>query len=268
MIDVKWRTWGKGLPPKPIKLEIPGWAGDHKEHSNGCTPQPWHCVPFVEGSTYGLELIYPFDAETKVVTENDEVKFISAFTKEECIWSEEPTPPFSNFAPGHYGHTSCLDLIIPEDHVIRLEPHPRFFTDRTGTVPIVVPGHIQSWWSKIFFIVFKAPAEGQMHIFKKGEPYGQILIVPKKSQYNLTEMSAEDKIKRSNLDNNINKFKDQIAKNKWKDHKGNSFDDKYKQLASAFVKNGQDGITELIRSADCKVKNKQNVKVIGKFIKK
>lgn len=60
-IDVLWRTRHKGLPPRPIKLQIPGWAGHDLNHGDGATPQPWHCPPFVDGSTYGLELLYPFD---------------------------------------------------------------------------------------------------------------------------------------------------------------------------------------------------------------
>ena len=65
-IDVRWRTNHKGIPPRPIKLEIPGWSGRDLRHDDGATPQPWHCPPFVDGSTYGLELVYPFDAECAV----------------------------------------------------------------------------------------------------------------------------------------------------------------------------------------------------------
>ena len=63
---LKYRTFGKGLPPRPIRLEIPGWAGDTSKMEDGSVPQPWHCNPFVEVSTYGLELIYPYDAECHV----------------------------------------------------------------------------------------------------------------------------------------------------------------------------------------------------------
>src|SRR5581483_5793386 len=116
----------KGLPPRQIRLQIPGWAGDSHDHGDGAKPQPWHCPPWVDGSTYGLELIYPFDTECHVVNDNGEIKFIGDFSP------EQPTgikfPPFMTFAPGHYGYTSALDIQVPDDHVLRIEPHPRFYT--------------------------------------------------------------------------------------------------------------------------------------------
>ena len=44
---------------------------------------------------------------------------------------------------------------------MRTEPHPRFYTDTTDTVPIAVPALLRTeWWPMISFIVFKAPREG------------------------------------------------------------------------------------------------------------
>ena len=65
-IPVRWRTKHKGLPPQPIKLRIPGWSGHGRDHGDVGIPQPWHSPPFVEGSTYGLELRYPLEAECRV----------------------------------------------------------------------------------------------------------------------------------------------------------------------------------------------------------
>ena len=65
-IKLKYRSLFKGLSPKPIKLEIPGWAGEQNKHTNGDKPQPWHCPPFIEAATYGLELCYPFETECRV----------------------------------------------------------------------------------------------------------------------------------------------------------------------------------------------------------
>lgn len=257
IIDINYKLYFKGIKPKPIKLQIPGWAGDSHEHSNGCKPQPWHCVPFVEGSTYGLELVYPFDTECIVYTENNTTIFEGDFSKE-CVWSKDKKPPFSAFAPGHYGMTSSLNLKIPKDYIIRLESHPRFYTDNTNTVPIVVPGHIQSWWPRIFFIVFKTPPEGHKHIFRKGEPYGQMLILPQKVQYNINPMSYEDEMENMILEKNILDYSDKLSKNKWKDYKGNVFDDKYKQMAIYYNKN---------KTVDmCKILDK-SVKIKNKLIK-
>ena len=43
-------------------------------------------------------------------------------------------------------------------------PHPRFYADRTGTVPIAVPALVRNWWPMLFFMVFKSPSEGRTHI--------------------------------------------------------------------------------------------------------
>jgi hypothetical protein len=32
----------------------------------------------------------------------------------------------------------------------------------------------------LFFCVFKAPAEGRSHVFRPGEPFAQIIVIPKK----------------------------------------------------------------------------------------
>lgn len=71
-IGIKYRTWFKGVAPRPIRLEIPGWAGEKNWESG----QPWHCKPFVDGATYGLELIYPYDTEVAVVSKNGVSEFL------------------------------------------------------------------------------------------------------------------------------------------------------------------------------------------------
>lgn len=273
-LEVKWRTWYKGIPPRPIKLQIPGWAGDSHGHSNGDKPQPWHCVPFVDGSTYGLELIYPFESECRVYRdENGKLIFEGDF-ENEAPWQskneeERCLPPFSSFAPGHYGFTSSMDIAPPEGYVLRLEPHPRFYTDTTGTCPIAAAGHIQRWWSRIFFVAFKAPLNGETHIFKKDEPYAQILIVPERVTYNMVEMKDSEKVARSKREETISERSQYIAKNVWRDHVGNQFDDKYRRLKSAHAKGGIEAVDEMINNAN-KQHDQKNPKrhIKKKFFKK
>ncbi len=55
---------------------------------------------------------------------------------------------------------------------MRTEPHPRFYTDTTDTVPIAVPALLRTeWWLTISFVVFKSPGVGRTHIFRPGELY-------------------------------------------------------------------------------------------------
>lgn len=270
-LEVKYRLWYKGIPPRPIKLQIPGWAGDSYGHDDGDKPQPWHCVPFVDGSTYGMELIYPFEADCFVYRDKKgELKFDGNF-KDENPWksndsNEKTTPPFSSFAPNHYGFTSSMDIEPPEGYVLRLEPHPRFYTDSTGTCPIAVPGHIQRWWSRIFFVAFKSPLKGETHIFKKGEPYAQILIVPEKTKYDIKEMTNAEKAVRSKREEAISNKQQHIAKKTWYDHIGNKFDDKYRRLKSAYQKGGYAAVDNVLEKAENKKETSINIK--KRFFKK
>jgi len=246
-IEVRFRTWYKGLPPQPIKLKIPGWAGENHDHGNGAKPQPWHCPPFVDGSTYGLELLYPFENDCKVVNDGGTIKFEGDFSQE--VIEAYKQPPFDVFAPGHYGFTSSLDIVGPPNHIIRLEPHPKYFTDETWTTPCVVPGHIQAeWWSRIFFIVFKAPPPGTYHVFRHREPYAQILVLPKKVAYELYPMDQEEYNKRTQLDAMINQGDKCLCNNAWVDNTGHHFNDKYKVLARQFHKGGTEGVEDFIKT--------------------
>jgi hypothetical protein len=249
---VKYRKWWKGIPPRPIKLQIPGWAGDSHGHATGDRPQPWHCPPFVEGSTYGLELIYPFDTECHIKNIDGKIVFEGEWEKEQPPDATQ-FPPFMSFAPGHYGFTSSLDIKCDPEYVLRIEPHPRFYTDQTGTVPVTVAGHIQgSWWPKIFFVVFRSPRPGEVHIFKKDDPYAQLLVLPKRVTYSITEMDANEQIKRGNRDAMIGKHAEMISKNSWKDYKGNAFNDKYKVLSAIFAKEGEEGVDRYLAGTEMK----------------
>lgn len=259
-LEIKYRTWYKGVPPRPIKLQIPGWGGEANQHTNGDKPQPWHCVPFVEGNTYGLELCYPFDSECRVTLEAGKPIFSGDFSKEQVDLPNLTLPPFSSFSPGHFGMTSALDIKVPEGYVLRTETHPRFYTDETGTVPCCLPGHLQTeWWPRIFFVVFKNPYPGQTIIFRKGEPYGQILIVPKKIIYDIKQMTDAEISERTSNETKIDQYAKQICKNDWHDHKCQNFDDKYKVLSRTFAKGGQIAIDKLMQSAAKKLETKLHI---------
>lgn len=229
-------------PPQKIRLKIPGWAGDSKNHSNGAAPQPWHCLPFIEGSTYGLELIYPFENDCKVINNNGKIEFEGDFSKEKY-----DSIPFESFAPGHYGFTSLLDIKVSDGYVLRLENHPRYYTDLEYLTPCVVPGHIQTnWWPRIFFVVFKYPPKNHYHIFKKHEPYAQILIIPQKIEYDIMPMhplDAQDRIECEKL-----MLRCEKAFNNWTDNNGNNFNDKYKILSTLYAKGGMDAINHYLEA--------------------
>lgn len=265
-IKVLYRTDGHTVGPRSIKMEIPGWSGE-KEHGDGAHPQPWHCLPWMEGSTYGVELLHPWEEfcistrEGKLVVEGDDPEL-------------KGHKPFKLFAPGHYGYGCGLDIQVPPGHILRLEPHPRFFIDTTGTVPLVVPGHIQTeWWTRTFFIVFKAPEEGRTHIFRKGEPYGQVLILPHRVKYDIREMTPEEAEKRIRWERISYHYDPQIGRRAWTAADGHRFNDKYKAMARAWQQEGAEGIEKLFQKAAIRAEAEKShaprpsSKVTGRFVK-
>lgn len=248
-INIKYRTWFRGVKPRPIRLDVPGWAGQ-KNYDVG---QSWHCKPFIDGSTYGLELVYPFDTECTVTTKDGQLVFTGDFTEERKLIGQDWERPFSSFAPFHFGFTSSLDLSTPEGYGTMILPHPRFYTDHTGTVPVPVGGFIESdFWPRVFFIVFKSPLEGQTYIFRKGEGYAQILILPKSPKYNITQMSKEEAAKRQEMEQILSDHAAAVATRTWQTINHETFDNKYKVLSNIAKKGGAEAVYNHLMNVDRK----------------
>ncbi len=243
---LKYRAFGQALPPRPIRLEIPGWAGDQSKAQDGSVPQPWHCNPFVEASTYGLELVYPYETECHVINDGGAVRIEWDFGRESA--AGVTGGEFVQFAPNHYGFNTSLDVQAPPGHVLRLEPHPRYFTDRTGTVPCPIIGHLQTeWWPKLFFVAFKAPLPGQRHIFRQGEAYAQLIVVPGRATYHVEPMTREEADDRLAQESSLASAKDYIAEQTWTDDRGQTFNNQYKVLTRIFHTSGAEGVRRAIR---------------------
>lgn len=246
-MDIKYRTYSKGVPPRKVKLDLPGWAGNKVDNVG----QPFQCKPWVDAATYGLELIYPFDTEVEITSKNGISEFHYSNNEE---WKEFKFPegiPFQNFTPNHFGFTSSMDIQTPEGYGTMILPHPRYYTDTTGTVPLPAQGFLESdWWPKVFFIAFKAPLEGQRYVFRKGEGIAQFIFVPKEPNYNVVKMTSEEENHRSLMDKIISRFGSQIATKNWKDDNGLIFDNKYKVLSSICKKEGVSGVEQRLFQID------------------
>ena len=248
-LEVRYRALPQALPPRRIKLAVPGWAGESSAHGEGSPAQPWHCQPFVDGSTCGLELLYPFRTECRVTRDGDGLRFEGDFGDELSSLQPGTAPgasPFAAFAAHHYGLSSLLDVVPPPGYALRLEPHPRFFTDTTGEVPIAVPGHLQRFWPRKFFVVFKAPPPGAVHVFRQGEPYAQLLLVPTQLSYRLQPMEPEQAEERDRQERQIGTLGWLLSKHIWRSSAGLWFDDKYKQLLRVFRASGLAGVRDLL----------------------
>jgi Flp pilus assembly protein TadD len=248
-LTIKYAAYANALPPRRVKLEKPGWAGDLRKMEDGSEPQPWHCLPFVEGATYGLELIYPYETECVVVNDGGAVRFEFDFANEPggVLTGGEFITFFPKPPEKFYLFNTRLDLVAPPGHVLRTEPHPRAFADETGTAPLAICGHVQSeWWPRKLFVVFKSPRPGERNVFRKGEPYAQVLFVPQRANYVLEPLAPEEESARRKRETEIDASKYQIATNVWKNPIGNEFADYYKVLARAFQRDGQSGVDSAV----------------------
>lgn len=248
-LSLKYRTSGKSLPPRPIRMKIPGWSGEPVKRKNGSEPQPWHCPPFVDASTYGLEFVYPYDSECQVINEGGKIRIEWNYAKEEGVkLSGQEFGFFFPHPPRFYLFSTGIDLQAPPGNVIRVGPHPRFFTDATDTVPAAVCGHVQTeWWPKKMFVVFKVPSPGQRHIFRKGEPYVQVITVPHRVPYEAERMVGEEEQRRQQLEDNIVQASSHIARNVWHNPVGQEFKDHYKVMGRAFASQGIKGVESLAK---------------------
>src|SRR5581483_234422 len=89
-------------------------------------------------------------------------------------------------------------------------------------------------------------------------PYAQMLVVPRKVLYDVQPMSEEVSKARQKLDGDISRLGGHIAKNKWADHVGYHFDDKYKVLQQKFLSGGMDAVHGCVADAEDKWQEKKD----------
>lgn len=247
-LELRYRASYDAPPPRRIRLEIPGWSGASVRPSEGAAAQPWHCQPFVEGATHGLELVYPYRSECRVHNEDGRIRFESDI-KAEMAAAGLPQP-FGAFARGHYGMGTSLDLLPPPGYALRLGPHPRCFTSDTGDVPLAVPGHLQRFWPNQFFAAFRAPPPGQVHVFRHGEPYAQLLLVRVGETYDVRPMEEEQAADRAVQERQVRSLSYMLARRLWRSANGIWFGDKYKQLLRIFRRGGLEAVRAHLQATE------------------
>jgi hypothetical protein len=230
---MKYRIHGPGLPPRPTQLPVPGWAGEAQPRADGSHEQIWHCIPFSEGAKYGVELLYPFEQELRVTTFRGRVKL-------EADWGPDPGnglnwPPFRPFGEAFYSYQIVLDLLVGPEWAICTEPHPRFYADTTSSTPIAVPALIRtSWWPMIFFVIFKAPPKGVTHVFRKGEGFAQVLVIPAEPDLTLEPMGEAEAAERELRSRRIRDSRDTLSEGtRWLSTTNTVFDGTYRHMLRA-----------------------------------
>jgi hypothetical protein len=230
---LKYRIVGPCPPPRRTEVPVPGWGGEPQPRVDGSHEQVWHCAPFSEAARYGLEMIYPFEQELRVRTVRGKVKL-------EADWGQDPLdglnwPPFRPFGEAYYSYQILLDMKVPAGWSIRTEPHPRFYTDATDTTPIAVPALIRTeWWPMIFFVIFKAPPRGGVHVFRQGEPFAQAIVIPTEPDLTIEPMDAEEGAERELQARRIHASRDTLSgSTRWLSSTHTVFDGTYRHLLRA-----------------------------------
>ena len=197
-------------------------------------------MPFVESAQYGIEVFYPFDNELRVSSRDGQVVLEGDFGPDPgpgVNW-----PPFRSFGEAYYTYQMLLDLQAPEGMAIRTEPHPRLYTSRTDDVPLAVPALLRtSWWPMISFVVFKTPPEGRYHVFRPGEPFMQLLLVPAEPEFELMPMTEDEAAERELRDRRIYASRETLAKDTtWASSTHTVFDGTYRNLLRAARAKGKE----------------------------
>lgn len=229
---VKYRMVDPRLDPRRTRLEVPGWAGQREPRADGSHEHAWHCLPFSEAANAGIELCYPYDDELHVSMRGGELVFDVHSAAPPS--PDRPVPAFRSFGRDYYTYQSLIDLKVPDTHAVKTEPHPRFYTDRTGTCPIAVPALIRHWWPMIYFLVFKSPDEGGTHIFRPGEPFIQITVVEADERPELEPMSPEEAAERELQSKRIYASRETLgAGTRWTSSTNTVFDGTYRNILGA-----------------------------------
>ena len=232
MTLVKYRVHTPGLNLRRTRLEVPGWSGERMPRRDGSPEYAWHCLPFAESARYGIELFYPYDNELRVSRVEGRLVLDGDFGPSpggDLQW-----PPFRDFGENFYTYQVLLDLKVEPGMAIRTEPHPRFYTDTTGTTPVAVPALIRNWWPMMFFMVFKSPTGGETHVFHPGEPFAQIIVIPEEAAFDLVPMPDEEAAEREVQARRIHASRETLsAETTWTSASDTVFDGTYRHILGA-----------------------------------
>ena len=251
-MHLKYRQLTNELPPKLIHLELEGWAGSPSEHKTERKIQPYMCKPFVDANTYGLEIFYPFNTEITVTKINGKIEITAEDWNKDAEIVQKIGVPVGCLGESHFSMNTCLDIMVEKNYVLRIENHPRFYAE--DDVPCVISGHLETnWWTSLFFIVFKAPQEGQKLTFKKGDKICQVFPVLNK-EITIEEMNSEEKNYRRWQASTFALRRDILAKGH-RDNQNNYFDNLYKKLSKYVQLYGLIQLKVLVNKLNMKVEN-------------
>ena len=82
--------------------------------------------------------------------------------------------------------------------------------------------------------MFKSPPEGRTHIFRPGEPFAQILIIPEEATFEFVPMSEPEAAERELQSRRIYQSRSTLsAETQWKSATNTVFDGTYRHILGA-----------------------------------
>ena len=86
----------------------------------------------------------------------------------------------------------------------------------------------------IFFLVFKSPREGAVHVFRPGEPIAQIIVVPEEADFELAPMPDDEAAERELQSRRIYQSRETLAADsRWVSATNTVFDGTYRRILGA-----------------------------------
>jgi len=86
----------------------------------------------------------------------------------------------------------------------------------------------------MYFLVFKAPPEGATHVFRPGEPFVQILVLPEEADLDLVPMPEEEAAERELQSRRIYESRATLsAGTEWTSATNTVFDGTYRHILGA-----------------------------------
>src|SRR3954469_18010419 len=147
-LSIKYRLQGKALPPRPLRASAQVDA--HRAADANAAPRTagtWQCPVFVEGSSHGVELLYPYDTACDVVNDGGQIRFVWASDGVAADGGDAESFALSKANPERtYLFNTMLDLQAPDGYVLGIEPRPRCLADAGGTHPTALYGHVETEW--------------------------------------------------------------------------------------------------------------------------
>ena len=88
----------------------------------------------------------------------------------------------------------------------------------------------------IYFLVFKSPPEGRAHVFRPGEPFAQMLVVPEEAPFDLVPMPEEEAAERELQSRRIDQSRGTLsAGTEWRSATNTVFDGTYRHILGAAI---------------------------------